>query len=448
MSNFWDEVNNDLSALFGKGKAGSESGFPELGDLSSDPNDYTSPDAMKEAYALAGYRQPTRVNPNEVDQASIFSSIANRSSPFTVIDLTPIADGGTKNNVGGNPVQTVVPNTFPASQATLQLISTLLNVPVLSLFKNPNFVTGANPPGLTYVFEVTGNSLRTERLQQGLISAGSVGGAGISPFSTGLVSNDVYLQYALNLVLTGIFVQFDSTDNPIFILRHGETIKATFNKLYVTTFGSGGRWRLISGNNAVVEGISDDRQNRQNLHLWDSTGLMDNISTHPSPFSFDSTSSPTIFDNSDPGTGLTQQPSGNLVGTVINKGYCVFWITHITMTLAGVNPSAQLVKYRGKDGSSFPSRVYWNFAGAAGQTLEFSFSVPIRIVLAGSDLIRLVEGAPFITGEIAGFVLTGAGTRVWAQGYVMGGNHSSATTRCLVLIPANPYPQDVELFPT
>lgn len=443
MSGFWDEVNKDVSALFSKGNTGSESGFPEASDFGIDPTDNISPDAVKEALRLSGYRAPNGPNPYEVDQGSVFSNITNRQSPFTVIDLNPILDGGTKldNTATG---QTVIPNTFPASQATLQSLSLLLNVPLLSLFKNPAFVSGGSPPGLTYAFEITGNSLRSERLQQGVYPLTTTGGAGgIPTIKTGLIANDVYVQTRLNMLLTGAFVQFDSPDNPVFVLRHGETIHATFNKIYVTTFGSAGRWRIIAGNNSTISGIADDRQLRQNLHLWDANGILDHINVHPIPFSYDSGGSAFMFSNIDQGNNLTQQPSGNLIGTVINQGYFIAWITEITVVLAGVGPGVFLQKYRGKTGTAIPVKEYFSFVAPAGTVQSFVFGTPIRVVLGGFDVISPSSGAPFISGEGLFWVINGAGSRVWARGYSLGSINAFNSAPAGALIPFNPYPGDV-----
>jgi len=485
MSGFFDDLNRLLSK---NSQTSNDYGLPDLSfnvaqALPPTTAENTSPDAVKADLINQGYTPPYTSNPYAINEAEQFSAITNRPSPFTVIDLDPSQDNGTRLPpiAGGLTGQNVYKNNQPVNSSTLDAISKLLNTSVLSLMQSsPLFSQTANTPGVTYNLAVNGSSLRIDRLPLGYqaavfpfdVSNALTTDPRIKPVTTALIGNDVYLQSALNTALNGIFVQFNSLDSPVFLVKPGEVYNVLFNTLFITTFGSAGRYRVIAGNKASVVGNTDERVLRQNLHIWDGGGLLDSPSYHPVPFSYSGSGpgtnsfSSTVATNYDAGLNLTRQASGNVVGTVINKGVMILWITTVTnfFKIAAGASATFVYIYKTKrppltTGATFQNNTddilyfsdYWGESTAFKSSI--SLASPIRVVLGGFDTINVKAANNLESGEslmiqvIAGGL--GAITGPSFGGYTFGKQQqSSVYTPYFVtpaLIPFNPYPHDVVL---
>lgn len=452
MSGFWDTVNQDVNKLFGGTAQESDlEAFPGMEELGVAPSPLqspeTQPDAVKQALIDQGYVPPASSDPFKLDQSQQFGLITQNTSPFTVIDLNPAQANGTAQ-AGASQIsgQTAYNNQFPTSPQTLGQISALLNIPILTLFKNPHFVANANAPGVTYSLPISGSSLRVDRLPQGFAPSGVSSGIQLasSNISTGLPINDVYVQNALNILLSGCFIQFDSTDNPMFMAKSGQIFNLKFKQIFITCFGSGGRYRAIVGNNAQVTGEADERGLRQSLHIWDGGGLLDSTIYHPVPFfcELNGNGPAVIVDNSDDGSGLTQQSSGNLVGSVINNGYVIIWITAIHVRYGTGTTSATIQK----GAISTAGKIFFKHVGSNSTSYSFNLSIPIRVTLAGFPY-ALKTSAPFTSGEQLTLTMGGVGNYMNVSGYALGGNsqiQSGFSVGTFGIVPFNPYPGDID----
>lgn len=389
---FWDRVNEAVDAAFGAVETPSQ--FPGSVPTGQDEGALGTPDAQRALLADMGYVPPRSENPFSVSPEQLFGTITQATSPFTVIDLSPGLDGGTRGAITSAPQGRVVPNTFPAQDATIQKINKIMGTNILNL---PVVGSGVFPQGLTYQIQGAANSLRLERLPQGWIPNNVVGAQAVTQNSslvtTQLIPNDVNAQTVLNTVLTGCFVQFESTDNPVFVGKNAETYNLPFTKVFITTFGSAGRWRLIFGNKALVTGASDDRALRQNLHMWDGQGLFDSTLYHPVPFQFtpgfneaiDQAAGTSVrvplIDNSDSGAGLASQ----------NVGY-VFQITA---------------------GSAFAGDQYSNNG--------HNFTVTQNNSVTAPGLFAVGTGAPSASGNLT--KITGSGSNTLSFSSVVGNSN-------------------------
>lgn len=487
---FWDEIN----ALLSGGKGSADSSFPSASDASSD-------DPIAQALSQAGGSVPGPAIPASIDPfsnpASELIQVQSLSSqPFTVLDLVPSQATGTRgyeptegSQVGGPPVPGAG---YTVPQSTLNQIGNALNNLGLNNALNALTLGGAFPPGVMYPFQVSGKSCRVEQLPLGgFSSAALLGGAPIqmavgNPLlqgvSTALVGNDVRVQQLLGLFLNGLFLQFESTDAPVFIAKPGETYQLPFTKIFATSFGTTNRWRLIVGSSgASVQGFSDQRVLRQQLHLWDGGGLLDSGFMHPVPFSmrfdrqaasntggqyevlrsatnlFQSVPFPDtlITTNYDSGGNLTQQGGGTgpIVGQVTNKGYKVLWITECSLRIdsgANVAVSVQLVKMVTAPGDysvllSVPPLIpvlVWETFDPLGGDLRINnrITYPKRCVLAGFDTYNPRTGGVQATGESLLLYATAS------AGFNIGGSISGYYMPSL--LPNCPYPIDQMLLPT
>lgn len=423
--NFWEAINDALEQVVGPKEPNLETDqFPGNQDL-MDQAAYAqggqgySPDAAKEALQAQGYVEPVRESPFQNDTAQILDIVGKQPSPFTIIDLTPSEDGGTTANGGVNFNGIgAVNNRFPASGATIAKIASILNTPQLQILRASRSVA----PGVTYEFGVVGNSLRIERLAQGFRSVRQENpGAAASSFgesvNTDAVVADTMNQNALAMLLSGCFIQFESLDAPMFFAKPGEVYNVSFSTIFVTVFGSGGRWRLISGSNAKIIGKSDDRALRSDMSIWDGGGLLDNPLIHPVPFAMAlplttpltitpgggdpaySAAYANLLTNYDDGSGLSLGAGGNTIGRVINRGYVIAWINSLTWTVlngaATGNMQIQLKKIIGQVPQAAgavdaqialePYFVEMTRCSVTEKSKTINFAKPIRVVLAGFD---------------------------------------------------------------
>lgn len=465
MSGFWDKVNEVVDGVVHPhhAQSGALPDDYDVSEVSHPPYSAgSSPDAVKQALRDQGYTPPEQIDPYALDQARQFGQITNRSSPFTVIDLTPATDNGTR--AAGAAGQKVISNTQPANASTLEGIGRLFNMPIFTLLAKANALANASRPGVTYSVPVIGNSLRIDRLPSGFQTSGPSPitlANTISIIGTPLINNDVYVQNAINSLLSGIFVQFDSIDSPIFVVKPGETYDVVFSQIYITTFGSAGRFRVIAGNNARVSGSADERGLRQSLHMWDGGGMLDSPMYHPVPWSWQQYSTTgqfnylPIISNFDDGSKLTQQSNGNTVGSVINKGYMILWVTGIAVDPGGggilsiykgtgIDPSAP-----SSGSQTFPSYLERNYPTNGRPPDNINFAVPLRIVLGGFDCldpsqVGMASGETLIC-RINQVGVTGSPMIVTLNGYTMGRGPINSFRFNPALIPFNPYPQDVLL---
>ena len=331
---------------------------------------------------------------------------------------------------------------------------------------------GAFPMGVTYPFNVSGNSLRMERLPQGAASLSPLLGTPyIQGVNTALVPNDVRAQQVLGLFLNGCFVQFESTNAPVLIMRPGEVFKLPFTKLFVTVFGSAGRFRLVAGNQVSVSEFSDERVLRQNIAFGDGSGTLpwDNPMLHPIPFNAGATITGdgsvalstllggAILTNYDSGAGLAQQGGGNgpVTGQVVNKGYLIYWISSIRIAIQPLTMTGDyvqtlaLIKSKASPASSpgtagtipMYAETLYVYGGASPTLINLTrdFNIPKRIVLAGFDTYDPNSGGVQGTGETL---------------FLYSKGNTVQTVRCSIdgyyvpaLVPFNPYPMDASLLP-
>jgi hypothetical protein len=499
---FWEEVNKIADEIAGVKDPTDSQGLPLGGDIvapDTSTGDALSPDAVGEAYGRAGYQGNPRNDPYAVDPSELQSVISSRPSPFTVIDIDPGMANGTRRPPTGVSYSGIQ-GRFQATQATITKIANVLNIPSIQYGALLSF---ANQIGVTYELQLSGNSLRVEHLPQGFYPTPKNEAIASLPqnVSTNLLINDVYAQNLLQILLGGIFIQFESNDNPVFVAKPGETYDLVYSRVYVTTFGSAGRWRVISGNNAVVTGETDDRVLRQSLHMWDGSGMLDNPMYHPRPFSVNVAGSPQIdpipsyvpanyipnveiiATNYDDGSALTRQTNGNIVGQVINKGYAILWITNLNFRFKTLGNNAQsvrvfygLLKMKGNPyakTSGFNmvpcyNALYWNSfylqSATPGTSIEkeINFNTPVRIVLAGFDQPTdpSITATDLSSGESLIFwMMSLSGTsyditsgECSCSGYILGGYQDTYLTGFPgayifnpSLLPYNPYPIDVNL---
>lgn len=465
---FWDEINRDIDAIFGwKSNANSGSSNSSFG-TSLVGSDSFSPDSDRAPGIEIGE------DPHLVSQSSIASIQSKRSSPYTTIDIDVGLSGGSRGSLGGN---IFTPNQFSPTNDTMKKIQSLLGIPNLL----QDFGTYGLTPGVSYDFQMTGNSLTCERLSAGLIRTQAEGGQNIQ---SALIPNDIYVQQRMGIALNGLFVQFESTANDVFYMRPGEVLTCTFSRIFVTTFSSSMRWRLMIGNNATVTPGTDERSLRQSLHLWDGMGIFDNPTLQPVPFYQSQAFSGAggllqSFANTDNGGQLSAQPGGNVVGSVANKGYKILWITSISVVgkmRSVVGNTTELYIYKavgeattpgmGPGSASFPPYYLTRFSTDASTTgtqqirENIQLAAPIRVVLAGFDTFNPANGVQF-TGEslITQMILADTQSQFFVNmsGYMLGqqiqnpyANNGSGGNNLSVigspnLIPNNPYPNDVIL---
>lgn len=477
---FWDSINQALDKTFGVESASDSSAFPSDSSLgASDPyaSALASAEAISPDQALPPTSGPAPAQANDPfanNTEQMIQIQSGNSTPFTVIDINPYLSIGTRGYSTGGPQGLVGPPTpnqsYAASANTLKQISNMLNIAALTANTANLINEGVFPIGATFPYAVSGNTLKIEQLPIGSVN---------TPTSilTALIGNDVRGQQVLNLFLNGIFIQFESPDAPVFIAKPGETYRLPFTKVFVTTFGAGNRWRLIagSGNSTAIEGFSDLRTLRQQLHMWDGSGLFDNPMVHPVPFSsgfslpsslngsvqvvqssLDTGAPNGIFSNYDPGTGLSQRPNGQVVGSVVNNGYKIFWATNLTIQLVDISGSAnqlnfvQIYKGIGALGTNAPAvngailyKNNFTVIPANGSiTLSASYNVPKRVILAGFQTFDPSQEVNFYTGESVFAQLGSTGNQrfnatVTYDGYYWPG-----------LVPYCPYPMDTQLLPT
>lgn len=505
---FWDDINRVVDEVFGIPDKNTP--FPSSQDATtSDP--YAT--ALGTAENLTPDFQPAPLIPavtsndpfsNNTEQLIQVQSL--NTSPFTVIDLNPYLATGTRkydSGISGTPAGPTHPNTiYAVSQSTLKQIANALNTLGLNTSINALSNVGANSIGVTYPYQITAKSLRIEQLPFGGGPLGSFTPA-YPPFSnvkpntvsvnTPLTGNDVRAQQVLGLFLNGLFLQFETPDAPIFIAKPGEIYQLPFTKVFVTTFGSGPRWRLIfgSGDSVGIQGFSDQRALRQNLHLWDGSGVFDNSMLHPIPFTTTmangagatgilaaltpatfNTNSETfeIFQppgetpgpgagnlfltNHDTGASLVQQGGANgpVVGSVVNKGYLVFWITGYSFTVLNT-ASGQIYGALGKaiapwgnlattaDAIDFRPSVFLDPIILNNDSVSHTvnFQVPLRIVLAGFDTYQTSTGGVQATGET--FFVELSSSVAFSACVTLNGYYYPA------LLPFCPYPMDSMALP-
>ncbi len=344
---------------------------------------------------------------------------------------------------------------------------------------------GAFPVGITYPITLSGNTLRIDRLPQGgaptdaLITINDPVNQNVN---SALVPNDVRASQILGLYLNGLFIQFESCNNPVFIAKPGELFSIPFTKIFVTTFNSSGRWRIISGNKTSIQGFSDERVLRQNLHVWDGGGMLDNPMCHPVPFYAEAEATSQNIPNSgvavgafalsatqndndgardalsnfDDGSFQSQQANNNVVGMVRNKGYKVYWISELVFNVTIGNTGAtnlqfDLVKSVPTSAGALTSnqtRIYRYSYGLlsltqARATVAVQFSVPKRIVLAGYDTYDPASGGIQVTGEKLFLVVKSNNNNVQIDGFI-----SLSGYKMPMQMAYNPYPLDTYCFPS
>lgn len=498
---FWDEIN----ALLGSPPAHPpDTAFPSGLDA-------TAPDAIASALALAegvtpdssdvaatvGLSSPS--DPFASSPLELIQVQSLRSSPFTILDLNPAVSTGSRKYTSGEGSQLGGPPVpgagFTASLGTLQQIAKALNQIGISTSAGALAAQGAFPIGVTYPYQVTGTTLRIEQLPLGGLPENAIippnplsfspGAVTQSSVNTALVGNDVRAQQLLGLFLNGLFLQFETPDAPVFIAKPGETYALPFTRLYVTTFGTANRWRLIVSNGqASVSGFSDDRVLRQQLHMWDGVGVFDNPMIHPVPFSLSTLgeysgvdqggghflvyapfqsivsgfagNDTVITSNYDSGGFLAQQGgmTGPVVGRVSNKGYKILWITGFSFSLNSSgdisNTQVSLIKSVASPVNHSAAPPPGNFipvlqfpsvdtSGASG-LFNMPLTTPHRLLLAGFDTYDPSVGGVQATGEGLFLLVTGALAAFNISCQVMG-------YYLPVLSPYSPYPIDPMLLP-
>lgn len=486
---FWDKINRAVDDLFGDGTVPtSDDSFPSYVD-SSDP--YSS--ALNQANNVIPSQQPppianqTPLNPSDpfnIDPKKTIAVQSGNFSPFSVIDISPSQGSGTipsTANTGGS-----VPNQFPTTFQTLQQIANLLASQGIATSQDILTNFGANLPGVTYQYAVTGATLRVEQLSVGAVPS-STGGGGLvlapQQIATGLIGNDVRVSQLLNVALSGIFIQFEAPSSPVFLGKPGETYTLPFTKVFVTVFGTANRYRLIIGAaNATVSGGRDISMMRQQLHLWDGIGIFDNPTNMPVPFSSQSDlgfgttgaaaafinfttffggagANTTLLANYDSGANTSVQPGNKLVGSVLNKGYRVIWLSNIQFQVKASTGKLQVNQAELVKAIIAPSGVITDIGQAkivqtyltgvinpdidsamGFMNFNIQFDTPKRIVLMGFDTYNAATGGVQATGESLMFYLRiisrdGADAGVQAfvniEGYLLP-----------QLLPYNPYAQD------
>jgi len=269
---FWDEINAVLAPASAKSITGDvPQEYANDGAMPSFPDGY-NPDSTKSNLDARGYQPSTPSTPTYgLDGAAIVDISQRNPSPFTVIDLTPGLDNGKTAITGAFGSGGNIKNRFPVSPATIKKVADLVNMPVIAL--SNFFGAGGQMFGLTYELRIVGNSLRVDRLAQGYkplseIMSGTLRqnpSLGLDQIQGAGPITDVGAQNALAILLSGCFIQFESLDAALMTVSPGETFDLPFSTIYVTVFGSGGRWRLTAGNNARVKSQSNDRILRSKL---------------------------------------------------------------------------------------------------------------------------------------------------------------------------------------
>lgn len=449
MAGFWDEINKDVNLLFGQKQApvddsgfpadlGSATSTPSLGDMPVDSGSAFSPDQAKANLLSSGYVPPDLSSKiSASDLAKQFDLITNRSSAFNTVELDPAIDNG---SIPGFANQKYIQNQQPPNPQTIAKIEKLLGVYGLS----------NRPVGVTYTIIIPGNSLKIERLSAA---------TGNFPFQTAAVGFDYNAQISQNLIYNGLFCQFESEDSSLMYLKPGETYNLSFSKIIITTFGTAGRWRLIAGNNAAVLGANEDKASKAQLHLWDGQGILDNPTLQPVPISNtiianslgvnlgNATAYAVIRSNIDDGSKLVNDSNGNLVGSVTNNGYKIFWITGLTYTLKTIQAITMTPFYVGLGVGDSAARqpftagalftdYFETAANAPAQyiTRSITLAVPIRVILPGFK--DSIVSTPRRTGTecfLSVYTLNNNFVSIWVSitGYGIPG-----------LLNQNPYPQD------
>lgn len=485
---FWDSINQALDTAFGVEPAAGSSAFPTDSSLgASDPfaSALASAEAISPDQALPPTSGPVPANPNDPfanNTEQLIQIQSGNSVPFTVIDINPYLNIGTRGYTGGGTTGAYGPPTlnqsYAASANTLKQISNLLNIASLTANTANLISQGVYPIGATFPYQVSGNTLKIEQLPIGSQN-------NPSSISTALIGNDVRGQQVLNLFLNGIFIQFESPDAPVFIAKPGETYKLPFTKVFVTTFGSGNRWRMIVGSGAgtAIEGFSDLRTLRQQLHMWDGAGLFDNPMVHPIPISsggngnlgtaselgggvqlVETSLDSSIggqFTNYDDGSMLSQRPNGQVVGSVVNNGYKIFWITNLNITLVDTSGSANLITqlnlfkinaalgdYAGSGAPNGISNSLFltgliTIPANGSVSFPLQYAIPKRVILAGFSTFGAGGSGPSLSsGESFFITATSSANKTFKILVSIDGY------KWPVLSPFCPYPMDPQALPT
>lgn len=466
-----------------------------------------SPDASKDFLQSGGYQPPPTTDPYSLSDAEIFAITKDRPSPFTVIDIKtrftsvqnfPINASTAKAIVNYLGAQSFSSNFFPIPNLDLTDMVIRSGITVELPGIGNYFRLERTPPGVNLPLYNSGPNLT--RLKQGFLTPGIDPNPNSNVVFPQKAINNQPAQFAPYIYGQGVYVQFDSTDAPIFRAKPGESYTLPFSKIYITLFAQDLNYRAIIGQKAQVQGFSDDRVLRQNIAIGDAGGLLDGSAIRPIPFAISAaknggasvaiaangTALSIFASNWDQGSSMSVIPGtgtvpAGMIGKTSNAGYAIMFITGLKLTInvpAGGFYNIALVKGRYKSGKNFASfpRILAsdNFGFSSGvQTSIFNINIPIRVVLAGFDAqdappLSGAVGYSTETGEALGISVTNtnsfAGSVAFGysvQGYVFGGINgfnlttfadvfpdnggvSVASNLFLGLFPFNPYVEDVD----
>lgn len=268
-----------------------------------------------------------------------------------------------------------------------------------------------------------------------------------------------------------ILIQFEGSDSPVLIAKHGETFKLPFNKVFVSMRQTSPRIRIVIGYNSEIINNENERASNMSLSMSPGIGLWNSPTMYPVPFSMNWKGIP--FLSSGSANFLDSTASGIKIYTVIDQsatvtypvppvgpfhrvlnGIAILWVTSFNYTFLNTsfaNRTFLTEIYAGgvTVGNDYTQgKTVYTKVGVSGPAtdsinVEVSFSTPVRIVLKPLDSlkIRMVMG----TGGTPG-----SAEWAWSMtGYTLGKLHrvdfpkaTDAFPFYLNTLSENPFPDD------
>lgn len=206
-----------------------------------------------------------------------------------------------------------------------------------------------------------------------------------------------------------ILVQFESTDSPVLIAKHGETYKLPFNKVFVSMRQVSPRVRIIIGYNSEIVNSENERASNLNLALSPGISLWSSPSMYPVPFSMNWTSIP-FAENSVGGDALDGGGATKLykiidqLATVTyanppigpfnraKNGLAVLWITSISYSfLNSAFATRAFIIQIVVEGFNRRKSIYSKsgITGAVSEPIneDVTFSTPLRVLIAPDEKV-------------------------------------------------------------
>lgn len=225
-----------------------------------------------------------------------------------------------------NPWRTVVIST-PGNFLKLEFLPTKMNrLPVNGGWPNGPIISGST----------ICNTNEDHNSLSGLIASGLYGG---SHNPDHMRANGLFEIFANN----SIIVQFESTDAPMLLAKHGDIFKTPFNQVYLTVKSGMPRFQVVVGYNSEIVSNNTNRLLNANPAYGGGSGLWDNSPRHCTPFSvchslymgsFSSTPSTYASTSVGGNTYVKKDIFTNMNSSAYQKGSAFGWITSLSLAIA------------------------------------------------------------------------------------------------------------------